>query len=632
MAIFQPINVYPTTKAIDVLRDNTFSAEINTNDKIIAYQLTILDWSNNVVLQDNKVDLEEPLYNNDILYFNPVLTSLSNGNDYKWRLRLYQESVSMVITSGYIVDVDNTTITITRNTNIKTGMYMRIGQENRLITEIVDTNDSYQVIVATAFSDDIMGELFSIMSDFIDTNPDYVLYARTTPSIKIENFDNEIAERHYIFKGSYSQQEYVPMIYYQWNLYIVENNVRRLIYDTGKVYKADYIFDYDGYITGNQYMIEFMVTNESGVTVTTGLKNFTVIYDTVEFLTEPQLFLDCRRHAIRINWTTPISFEPTVYNGAYVINGTVSGLAGNTMQLDTNLNINSGDMIFFNKEFYNEVTIYNPENGLLIMRYSSESSIRNGMPYVILNHGNIGNIEILRNIPYRLTNSAELANNVIKYKSDTAGYIGKTPKRANVTFQFRLPEQFWRGAFTDNMRLIPMLYMQTDDVDNADGFEVFINLNKLVYITPTQTNNVAYKLHITEIINERQIKISDAIDFDTQKYIKFIGYSDVIEIVNYDNDTKTVELFDKLPFDVYEESEFIVYNTLVYEFYTLLSHFPLQEQGTWNSTFDYIWDDKKSWDDSLYWFEGGGAQQRVANTWFKARINDKEIDIRAGGV
>lgn len=703
MAIYQPINAWPTTRAIDITRDNTFSVEMNTSGSIIAYNLTILDWDNNVVLEEPKVVLEEPLYNGDMLYFNPVLKDkLKNGNDYKWRLRLYQDDISIIITSGYITSVNGKNITMPLNSNIKVGMYLKVGDEKHQITAIdrsaqtvtqgtitkidgrnisvpkntnirsgmyfnigdeqrqiysVSTEDTTVVTLSSAFPDtitggnyvvtlegsqivtldaafstNISGAFYNIVSDFLDTTPDFTLYARSTPTVAFTNFKSEVNDRHYIFTGIYEQAEFVPMTYYQISLMLVQNNVSREIYNTGKVYRADIKLDYDGYLTGNQYQIELQVANESGVTTTTGIKTFTAKYDTVEFLTEPQLYLDCKKHAIRINWTTPIDFEPSTYNVGAAYNGVVKGALGNTMQIEKGLDIKSGAIVIFGSKYENQVSVYDAETGLLALRYAMEDEIIDGTKYVILNYvANDGMLELLLNDPYRMTNSVNTLENVLRFESERVGYIGKTPENDNITFQFKLPDAFWDGVLTQNMRLLPMLRIQTED-DNMRGFEVFVNLNKLVFIRPTLSNNMIYKIPIKEVKNRRSFVLEEPIDFGTQRYLRLDGYDDILEIMSYDEATQTVILVDDAPFRLDVGSNFIMYDTLSYDFYTLLRYFPLQEQGTWNGTYDYIWDDVEEWNDELYWFEGGGARQRIANTWFKARINGNEMDVRAGGV
>lgn len=630
--IFQPINVWPSTRAIDALRDNTFSVEINTSGSVIAYQLTILDWDNNLVFQGERIELEEPLFNGDVLYFNPNLSSLINGNDYKWRLRLFQQTDTMPITAGFIVTVEDTQITTTRNINIKAGMFIRIGTEMRRITAVSTDEGHMALTIDSAFGTDVTGANFTILSSFIDTNPDYVLQCRTTPDVAITNFANEINVRKFTFEGKYIQQENVPIEWFQWNLYIVQNNVRRMIFDTGKIYRADVRFEYDGYLTGQQYMIELITFNNANMTVQTGIKSFNVLYETVDFLTQPQLFLDCRRHAIRINWTTPISFDPTVLNIANSFSGVVAELNGNTMMITPGLDIRPGAIIVFASKFQNEVALYNTETGFISFRYGIETGILNGTPFTILNNiGSMGNILLMRDNPYRLSNSANVLENVLSFEHPSGSYIGKTPDRDNITFQFRMPTEFWAGVITKNIRLLPIMHIHTEEED-IRGFEIFLNLNKLVYMAPAIDNNAQYKVAVASMTNSRVFTINNAIDPATQKYLRFEGYNYVAEIVDYDLATKQVTLFETPPFDVNIGTIINVYNALEHDFYTLVSQFPLQEQGTRQSTVDYIWNDREYWNDTLYWFEGGGAKYRIANIWFKVRINGSVMDVRAGGV
>ena len=636
--IYQPVNAWPTTKAIDITRDNTFTVEMNTSGSVTAYQLTILDWDNNVLYEGEKVILDEPLYNGDFLYLNPVLKeTLSNGNDYKWRLRLFQDDVSIVITTGYIVQASGTSITVTRNINIKEGMYLQVNKERKLIKKITtqetEMGTTQTLTLESAFSGDITGKIFDIVSNFIDTTPDFVLYARTTPSVKFTNYAQTIHERNFTFYGSYKQVEDVPMTYYQITLSLVENNVPRVIYDTGKVYRADIKLEYDGYLQGNTYQIELVVQNEAGVSTTTGVKSFNVQYDTVEFLTEPQLYLDCKKHAIKINWTTPISFDPTIYSVGQSYSGVLSNFTTTTIQIEPGLDIQTGAFVIFDSKYENQVSTYNNDTGLLSLRYALENTIKAGTPYVIINTAvNENNIELLRNEPYRLTNSANILENILTFSNQRTGYIGTTPENDNITFQFKLPDAFWDGALTHNMRLLPLMRMQTED-NNIRGFEVFVNLNKLVYIKPALDGNKPLTITIDKIVDDTTIKFDKPFDFATQKYLRFTGYDDIIEIVDFDDETHTATLFEKPAIDIYSGTTAQIYDTLSYDFYPLLAQFPLQEDGSWNAAYDYIWMDMENkWNDELFWYEGGGAKQRVANTWFKTRINGTEMEVKAGGV
>ena len=98
--IYQPRNVNPAQKSIDGdVLNNYFSMEINTNDKVVGYELTILNWDNTVRYVQDKVNLSTPLYNGDTLSFlipsSFLKANLENGFDNNWYVRLYKDIKNM---------------------------------------------------------------------------------------------------------------------------------------------------------------------------------------------------------------------------------------------------------------------------------------------------------------------------------------------------------------------------------------------------------------------------------------------------------------------------------------------------------------------------------------------------------
>ena len=99
--IYQPRNVQPSATSIDATQDNTFTMEAQTNTHINAYQLTIVDFDNNIIYSGNKTSLSTVAYNGDIISISvPSSINLDNGTNYKWRAKLYQETSDMLITYG----------------------------------------------------------------------------------------------------------------------------------------------------------------------------------------------------------------------------------------------------------------------------------------------------------------------------------------------------------------------------------------------------------------------------------------------------------------------------------------------------------------------------------------------------
>ena len=151
--IYQPRNVQPSGSSIDGSINNTFTMEIQTNSCISAYQLLIVDFNNNNIYTGTKTMLTQNLYNGDILSIPVVASSvkLSNGTNYKWRVRLYQPNSDMLITYGLVQSTSTTTnIYLQPNINIKEGMMLAInGQSNTITSYDVSTG---LAVVSSAFS------------------------------------------------------------------------------------------------------------------------------------------------------------------------------------------------------------------------------------------------------------------------------------------------------------------------------------------------------------------------------------------------------------------------------------------------------------------------------------------------
>ena len=307
--IYQPRNVQPSGTAIDATLDNIFSMEVQTNSYISAYQLLISDFNNNDIYTGSKVSLQNNAYNGDELSIpvNASDVSLSNGLDYKWRVKLYQPTADMLITYGLIQSAgSNTNIYTQPNINIREGMNITINNETHTISSYdVDTG---LAVVSTAFSDTPdVGTQYSIYSDFIETVPDYILYARQTPTVSISNIPKTLTLKYNTFQGVYSQSNNVPIVYHQFDLYIENSDGSQTLIDTsGKVYSANLSYTYDGFRTGNKYFIQMIIENDMGIIVSTDMYSFNVNYDIVEYLQQPQATFNDKQNAIQISWVAPI--------------------------------------------------------------------------------------------------------------------------------------------------------------------------------------------------------------------------------------------------------------------------------------------------------------------------------------
>lgn len=315
--IYQPRNVQPSGVSIDGLLDNTFTMEIQTNSYVSAYQLLIVDFDNNEIYTGSKTALTNYAYNGDTLEIpvNASTVALSNGTNYKWRVRLYQPTADMLITYGLVQATSTTTtIYLQPNINIKAGMAITINSQTKTISSY--NSDTGVAAVSSAFSSaPAVGTQYKIYSDFIETVPDYIVYARRTPAVAISNVPSSLTLKYHTFQGTYTQSDNVAIVYNQFDLYMQNTDETiSLVASSGKVYSANLSYTYDSFRTGNKYFIQMTVENDMGVISTTDMYEFVVAYDIVEYLQQPSAVFNNKNNAVNISWVTPVENKATLNN------------------------------------------------------------------------------------------------------------------------------------------------------------------------------------------------------------------------------------------------------------------------------------------------------------------------------
>lgn len=321
--IYQPRNVSPSGNSIDASKTNTFSMEVQTNTFVSHYQLIISDFDNNDIYTGVKTALDNYVYNGEYLSFEVADNIMTNGEDYKWRTKLYQQNADMQITYGIVQSEGSSTeIHIQQNINIKKDMTITINNETRNISNY--EFDTSVITVDSAFSSvPVVGDKYVINSDFIETVPDFILYARKDPVVSISNIPEELTLKYHTFNGVYTQDNNVPIVYHQFNLYLKNSdNTFSLIDSSDKVYSANLTYSYDAFRTGNTYAIEMIVENDMGTIGKTELYEFNVNYEIIEYLQQPTAQLDLNKNAISVSWETPVEHYGTSKN---VITGESSG-------------------------------------------------------------------------------------------------------------------------------------------------------------------------------------------------------------------------------------------------------------------------------------------------------------------
>ena len=113
MGLYQPRNLIPYLQCIDGTQENEFKCQINGTE-CTGYRYQILTADNQVVSEQTDITpLSPSLYNGDILNFIIPANTLTNGNDYKWNIRLYQKASTMLVGYGTVTGSKVDSIAIT---------------------------------------------------------------------------------------------------------------------------------------------------------------------------------------------------------------------------------------------------------------------------------------------------------------------------------------------------------------------------------------------------------------------------------------------------------------------------------------------------------------------------------------
>lgn len=650
--IYQPRNVQPSYISIDATENNTFTMEVNTSNYVSAYELTILNWDNTVAYQGTKQALSTPVYNGETLAITvPSSIGLINGYNYKWYVKLYQPTSDMLITYG-IVQQDspnNTTVITQPNINIKPGMNLVINGETREISSYTyDLEIGTAVLTSDLANSAKKGDTYQIYSDFIQTIPEYILYVRKTPVVSITNFSASLDKKYKTFEGSYIQEDNVPLVYHQWDLYLINaNGSTTLLKTSGKVYNADIKFYYDGFKTSQTYQINLTIETQFGVVATSGMQTFTVSYTAIEYLQQPTAKVLTNKNAIQVDWVAPVSFEPLTI-GTMVASGYVQPgeITSSSLYLLPGQNINPGATFSSGLLTKSEILTYNNTTGYTTFLNDSVEDVLVGDYYTISDYvESMEGVTILKDTPYIRSNSAQLGNSILEYRNeDSGGAIGVFPEEYNITMQFKPDLNFFYGTngIYNDMITITSFSIDKNPGDDAGTMYIFAHRYNIIALKPEMNSSGDI---VTKTFPEppsgkqntsTQIYLADDIDLTKQSYI-LLNKGDYIEYISsFDSTTKLATLGKPIPDSIIPEAgdTYVMQDTLSVPFYSNINNtFCLQNTIVSIASNDYVWiDEGNVWNDDYYWVEGGTEIARIAENWWKLQITNNSIKIEKGGL
>lgn len=663
--IYQPRNVQPSYLSIDGTEDNVFTMEVNTNNYINAYRLYILNWDNTLKYEGPLVTLDDFVYNGGTLTIGvPHSIGLVNGLNYKWYVKLYQPGADIKITYGNVRASGTTTsIKIANNINIKPGMKIQIGNELKEISNC-QIGDEYETItVNSPFSNaPEVGTSYIILSNFIQTLPEYVAYVRANPIIGISNMTNSITKKYFTFNGTYSQTDNVPMTYHEWNLYLVnERGKNELLKSTGKVYNANLDFYYDGFKNLQNYQIEFNVETEYGIVASTGLLSFSVTYDTIEYLQKPTATVLENKNAIQVDWASPTSFEPATINNNKYEGIVLQTNNYNSFYIDKNLdiidldNVPEGYIMADSLEVYlnpkegtqtplvikENILNYNKNTGLVTLFGEQDlSDVQIGNKYEIIGQEKVSmeGVEILKDVPYLNSNSADTHSSSIEYQSEIYREgMAIYPDEYNLTMQFKPDKNFFFGVNDTYNDMVEIARFKSSRSDDAKNITIFAHDYNICAVRPHEKPNGETLIETFPASTKNtytEVKLAEPIDVYKTNYIYFLEYGYMEKVIAYDEDTQVATMNKQLPFIPQAGEGYYMLDTLSIPFYTNTNKvFPLQRSAIPAINEDYFWTDAGNiWDDyNTYWVEGGTPIERIAESWWKIQIGNEEIKLEKGG-
>lgn len=340
--LFKPSYTKPYLTPIDATVNNTFSCYLNSEGgtNINKYKLLINDLNGNTVYNTGDVTLSPVLYNKDTLNITvPSTSGMINGIDYVWNILLYENNPNIWVTYGTVQSTSTTTnVYIRSHYNVSEGMYLKIGNESRLISSY---NSTTGLAVVSAFtSAPSVGVQYNIYKNYVNSD-DIYFKARSTPVISITNYSSTISNRSFTFSGSYSQSDGINWKYYTFNLYDVDGNI---IDTTNEVNTGIITYTFDGFSNDTSYSIELIIETQDGIIVTTGKKSFSVSYSVTTIWNTPVYVENIEsKNALKASWGQPyinlssVSGETAPYY-EYISNSPSSGKKSIKLYKGTTLN------------------------------------------------------------------------------------------------------------------------------------------------------------------------------------------------------------------------------------------------------------------------------------------------------
>ena len=375
IAIYQPNYLSPNSTTIDNSIDQNFTATMQGSFSD-AYSLMIYDMNNNIAFNSGALPLSQILYQDDIFSFPLSSNTLVNGNQYKWQLQLFSDSLPIQQCFSYNAGTTTyTDETVFANETTNNMTLVPIGTQNDAyyfgstskfsgIKLLVGTVGIYTATLVWEYynstsstwtsipllTDNTLGFtqsgmiLFSPPLDWsqvaVNLSTKYWIRCRvsaftskTTSPLGNQAWSKTSATSRqtpfYCYATSTvsmtvpaeitSKKHTFTSVYTQaesisLNYWnmIFLNSNNEVILTTSNSYSANISYEFDGFISNSTYKVYTTVTNQQNITAQSPIYTFTVIYASPSLTVIPTAILLPELSAVKVLWSPAVQIEGTV--------------------------------------------------------------------------------------------------------------------------------------------------------------------------------------------------------------------------------------------------------------------------------------------------------------------------------
>lgn len=321
--IYQPANVYPNNNVIDASIANNFSWLFN-GDNLSSYRVDVYKLNESATSYTNTVTPTQTVYGGDTVTFSLPANSLTNAQDYIWKITEFEASPTMFVVNGKFVNITSDTgFTIsTQMSTVQVGMSLYYNNEYRKITSY-DSKTGVCTIESAFTTKPESGKSYSVYSPFVTTLNGFYFKTRSVPTVGINNIDSSatdidgnLKQRQYTFVGYYSQAQNVSIKYHRWSLY--NSTTNEVIDQTEDIYNSNIRYTFDGFVSGISYRVRLEIETQENTQVSAE-RTFSVKYSSPEVIDSPLAVLEPKHNAVKINYNIVKISNPNI-NGDYEIN------------------------------------------------------------------------------------------------------------------------------------------------------------------------------------------------------------------------------------------------------------------------------------------------------------------------